>query len=36
MNATRPIGILFWCLAGPAALYGLLMVVGETIEHFAP
>ncbi len=30
------IGVLFWAIASPLILYGLLYVVSETVEHFTP
>lgn len=30
----KAIGILFWVVAGPIILCGMVYAIGETVEHF--
>lgn len=32
----RILAYAFWGIAGPVLLYGMVMAVGETVEHFTP
>ena len=30
------VAVLFWIIAAPIICYGMVWVVGETVEHFTP